>query len=287
MRAVTGGRGPVLLLLHGYPQSLCAWHSVAPQLARDHLVVAVDLPGYGGSHLTKTSAVVTRPSRRSIAAALLETMDLLGHDNFVVVGHDRGARAGFRMALDSPGRVAGLASLTVVPTLDVWDAIDGRFALRAPHWFFFAQSNEVLESLLSHDPDVYLDSVLATMAGDINRVHPLALADYRSAFRRRPVREAIYQDYRSALTVDLDHERADRACGAKLACPVLFLWDAGNAPADPLAVWKRWADDVDGAGLPGGHLLPENAAGAVSAQLATFVARCTGAAAKSHSGDRR
>lgn len=70
MRAVTGGRGPVLLLLHGYPESLCAWHGVAPQLARDHLVVAVDLPGYGGSHLTETSAVVTRPSRHSIAAGL-------------------------------------------------------------------------------------------------------------------------------------------------------------------------------------------------------------------------
>lgn len=115
----------------------------------------------------------------------------------------------------------------------------------------------------------------------------LPLADDCSAFRRRPVREAIDQDYRSALAVDLDHERADRACGAKLACQVLFLWDAGNAPADPLAVWKRWADDVDGAGLPGGHLLPENAAGAVSAQIATFVARCTATAAKAHSGDRR
>jgi haloacetate dehalogenase len=273
MRAVTGGSGPVVLLIHGYPETLVAWHRLAPVLARDHTVVAADLPGYGESRLSATSRSLTAPSRRAFAADLLEMMDRLGHRRFAVIGHDRGARAAFHMALAAPDRVAALASLTVIPTLDVWEAIDGRFALRAPHWFFFAQPAEVLERLLGPDPVAFLDHVLTGMAGGLDRLDPLALASYRAAFSRREVREAVYRDYRAALSVDLDDERAARTEGRRLACPVLYLWEAESPPADPLAVWRRWADTVSGAGIHGGHLQPEIGADEVLPQLLTFLAQ--------------
>ncbi len=273
MRAVTGGAGPVVLLVHGYPETLCAWHRLAPVLARDYTVVAADLPGYGESRLAETSRSLTAPSRRAFAADLLEMMDKLGHRRFALVGHDRGARAAFHMALAAPDRIAALASLTVIPTLDVWSTIDGRFALRAPHWFFFAQPPEVLERLLAPDPVAYLDHVLSGMAGGLGRLDPLALASYRAAFCRREVREAIYRDYRAAAGIDLDDERRARAEGRRVACPVLYLWDAENPPADPQAVWRRWADTVSDGGIRGGHLQPEIGAAEVIDHLLPFLAQ--------------
>ena len=273
MRAVTGGAGPVVLLLHGYPETLCAWHHLAPALARDYTVVAADLPGYGESRLGPASRSLTAPSRRAFAADLLAMMDRLGHRRFALVGHDRGARAAFHMALAAPERIAALASLTVIPTLDVWATIDARFALRAPHWFFFTQPPEVLERLLAPDPIAYLDHVLSGMAGGLDRLDPLALASYRAAFSRREVREAIYRDYRAAAGIDLDDERAARGQGRRLACPVLYLWDARNPPADPQAVWRRWADAVFDGGISGGHLQPEIGAAEVMEQLHPFLAR--------------
>ena len=273
MRAVTGGAGPVVLLVHGYPETLCAWHRLAPVLARDYTVVAADLPGYGESRLGPASRSLAAPSRLAFAADLLAMMDRLGHRRFALVGHDRGARAAFHMALAAPGRIAALASLTVVPTLDVWATVDARFALRAPHWFFFAQPPEVLERLLAPDPVAYLDHVLAGMAGGLGRLDPLALASYRAAFARREVREAIYRDYRAAATVDLEDEGRARAEGRRLACPVLYLWDAGNPPADPQAVWRLWADTVFDGGISGGHLQPEIGAVEVADRLIPFLAR--------------
>ncbi|MFP3435569.1 alpha/beta hydrolase, partial [Paraburkholderia sp. SIMBA_061] len=82
----------------------------------------------------------------------------LGHERFAVVGHDRGARAGYRLALDHPQCVAAYASLTVIPTLDAFASIDKTFALNAWHWFFLAQPGDLPERMLAADPDAYLDT---------------------------------------------------------------------------------------------------------------------------------
>lgn len=274
IRTVRCGAGPAVLLLHGYPQTLAAWHRVAPALVQGGFqVIAADLPGYGAGCLSAHSSSFRLPSRRAFAATLCELMEALGHVRFAVVGHDRGARAGYRMALDFPDRVAALASLAVVPTLDAWEAVDGRFAMRAPHWFFFAQPAEMLERLLSVDPTAYLDHVLAGMAGGLEKLDERALLDYRMAFARRQVRAAIFSDYRAALTVDLEDERADRESGRRIGCPVVYLWGAESAGRDPLEVWRRWAKDVSGAGIDGGHLQPECAPRQVIEVLVPFLER--------------
>ena len=115
-----GGEGPPLLLLHGYPQTHITWRRVAPELARTHTVVMPDLPGYGVSRTLESS---TRWTKQRVAQALTALMSRLGHERFAVVGHDRGARAGYRLALDHPARVSAFASLTVVPTLDALSLI--------------------------------------------------------------------------------------------------------------------------------------------------------------------
>jgi haloacetate dehalogenase len=271
-RGRIGGSGSPVLLLPGYPQTHVAWRLIAPTLARSHTVIVPDLPGYGDS---RTRNDQPRWTKRRVASALVELMGRLGHERFAVIGHDRGARAGYRLALDHPQCVAAYASLTVIPTLDAFASIDKTFALNAWHWFFLAQPGDLPERMLAADPDAYLDTALAKMAGGLERIDPLALDAYRTAFRSPHVRHAICEDYRAAASEDLEHDASDAAAGRKLACPVLVLWSESEQKARsilPLDTWSRWAANVTGKGLPGGHLLPEDAPDEVLTSLQDFLA---------------
>src|SRR6201991_599161 len=99
LRVRIGGAGPPVLLLHGHPRTHTTWHRVAPLLATDYTVVCPDLRGYGES---------SKPgdySKRAMARDFVNLMQQLGHEQFAVAGHDRGAAAAIRLALDHPERV--------------------------------------------------------------------------------------------------------------------------------------------------------------------------------------
>src|SRR5262245_35016307 len=114
--ARTGGEGPPLLLLHGYPQTNVMWHRVAPALAQHFSLIIPDLPGYGWSEAPQADAEYAPYTKRAMAAAMVETMAALGHVRFRLAGHDRGGRVAYRLALDHPGRLERLATLESVPT---------------------------------------------------------------------------------------------------------------------------------------------------------------------------
>jgi haloacetate dehalogenase len=266
-----GGSGSPLLLLHGYPQTHVAWRLIAPTLAQTHTVVVPDLPGYGAS---RTRNDESRWTKRRVARALVALMDRLGHERFAVVGHDRGARAGYRLASDHPSRVTAYASLTVIPTMEAFAAIDRTFALNAWHWFFLAQPADLPERMLAADSDSFIEAALAKMAGGLDRIDPLALEAYRSAFRNPEVRHAICEDYRAAAFEDIEHDAGDFSAGRKLACPTLVLWSERDEKArntSPIETWSRWAANVTGKALPGGHLLPEDSPGEVLSELRCFL----------------
>lgn len=277
---VAGGEGPPVLLLHGYPETYATWHAVAPTLVRSHAIVAPDLPGYGRSRVHDYGVW----DKREVAAELVSLMRSLGHERFAVVGHDRGARVGYRLALDHPERVTAYCAIAVVPTLDVWPAVDRAFAKWAYHWFLLAQPGDLPERLLAADPEAFLADTLDHLARGIGTLHPAAVADYRAAFAEPSVRRAIVKDYRAAYGVDVEHEAADRAAGRTIRCPVLVVWPhdqrlvAERGPEGTLtagAVWRRWADDVREVDAAGGHLLPEQAPEAVLEALRPFLAQAS------------
>jgi haloacetate dehalogenase len=265
---VIGGAGPPLLLLHGYPEMHIAWRRVAPALARRHRLVIPDLPGYGAS---RPQTMLPRWTKRRVGTALVALMRALGHDQFALAGHDRGARVGYRLVLDHPGVVTRFASLTVVPTLDAMAAIDRNFAYKAYHWFLLAQEADLPERLLAAAPDAVIDHAFKVMNADRDDVIELAARNaYRAAFRDPAVRHAICEDYRSAMDEDLRHDAADRAAGRRLDCPVLVLCSIAQDVAERVAIWKTWADDVKGAATTGDHLQPEDRPDEVIAALASF-----------------
>ncbi|HYD99493.1 MAG TPA: alpha/beta hydrolase, partial [Alphaproteobacteria bacterium] len=244
---VTGGAGPPLLLLHGYPQTRADWHRVAPALAARFTLVLPDLPGYGDSRGPAPDPENRAYSKRAMAAAMVAVMAALGHGRFAVAGHDRGGRVAYRMALDHPDRVSRLAVLDIIPTVEMWDRIDRKRALSAYHWAFLAQTAPLPERMIAADPDFYLDWTLDSWLADKSAIDPAAREAYRRAFRRPEVIAAACADYRAGATVDAETDAADRAAGRRIACPLLMLWgEVGIDPAkaDWLDVWRGWADDV-------------------------------------------
>lgn len=268
---VVGGSGPPLLLLHGYPETHIAWRKVAPTLARQHTLIIPDLPGYGAS---RPDATTPRWSKRRVGQALVALMRKLGHERFALAGHDRGARAGYRLVLDHPGTVTRFASLAVVPTLDAMQAVTHRFARKAYHWFLLAQQADLPERLLAAAPDAFLDHAFTGMDATGDRVIEASAREaYRAAFRDPVVQHAICEDYRAALEEDLVCDQADHAAGRKLDCPVLVLWPRGQqAPerASPAEIWQGWAEEVDSGVTAGGHLIPEDSPEEVIASFRAF-----------------
>jgi haloacetate dehalogenase len=269
-----GGSGPPLLLLHGYPQTHVAWHRLVPVLARHYTVVATDLRGYGDSRGPQQVDAAAY-SKRTMARDQLALMKHFGFDRFGLVGHDRGARVGYRLVLDHPGTVLAFVSLTVIPTSEMWERADKAFALGAYHWALFAQPYDLPERLLSADPDFFLEWTLRKMAKDRGSLSEEAVAAYTDAFRRSDVRHAMMQDYRAGATIDHEHDLADRAAGHIVDCPVLVLWEEGRFSQNetPLDIWRAWAGHVEGLAIPGGHLQAEEQPDIVLEAIRPFLAR--------------
>jgi haloacetate dehalogenase len=271
LRVSSGGSGPGLLLLHGYPQTHRMWQQLAPDLAADFTVVAPDLRGYGASSKPPTVGDHSTYSKRAMAADGVALMRQLGFETFDVVGHDRGGRVAYRLALDHPSAVRRLSVLDIVPTAEVWARADHRFALGYWHWSLLAQPEPVPERLIAADPAWFF---LDAQFGGILRTFPAdAVEDYLHWLADPDVVHTICEDYRAGATVDRSLDDADRAAGRRIGCPTQVLWATeGALPAwyDPLEVWRGWADDVVGSAIEGGHFFPEQNPTATLAALRAF-----------------
>jgi haloacetate dehalogenase len=252
------GDGPPLLLLHGYPQTGFIWHKIAPLLAKDFTVVVADLRGYGDSDKPPTSADHAVYSKRAMAADMIAVMAALGHQQFFVVGHDRGGRVAHRLARDHPQAVKKLAVLDIAPTAMMYDTTDMQFATSYYHWFFLIQPAPFPETLIGHDPKFFLESKMRHWGKDRSAITDDAFDDYLRCFSNPDTIHASCEDYRASASIDLEHDAAD--VGQMLDMPLLVLWGAtamvGNK-YDMLAAWREVAVDVSGFSVPGGHYLPE------------------------------
>jgi haloacetate dehalogenase len=264
-------RGPPLLLLHGYPQTCAIWHRAAPRLAQRFTVVAADLRGYGDSGKPATDANHAPYSKREMARDQVELMRTLGHPRFFVVGHDRGGRVAHRLAADHPTAVEKIAVLDIAPTLAMYEKTDETFARAYWHWFFLILPAPYPERMIGADPKLYLRGKMGeSIARDV--FAPEAYAEYVRCFTPGAV-HASCEDYRAAAGIDLDHDRADRDAGRKLAMPLLALWGERGIIGrcyEPLEEWRRVASDVRGRAVASGHYIPEEAPGELVAELEKF-----------------
>ena len=274
IHARTAGQGPPVLLLHGHPQTLSTWHAVAPVLAADHRVVAMDLRGYGESAKPGSGPDHAVYAKRAMARDAATLMGALGHERYAVVGHDRGGRVAHRLALDGPQAVERWAGLDIAPTLHMYEHTDRRFAERYFWWFFLIQPEPLPERMIGGDPEFFLRHHLAQQSKTQGVPSEPLIREYLRHYDDPAALHAICEDYRAAATIDLDHDRADREAGVRAEAPLLALWGAEGTVGklyDVLAAWRAIASDVRGRGLDCGHLLQEERPDDVLAALLPFL----------------
>jgi haloacetate dehalogenase len=272
-----GGSGPPLLLLHGFPQTHLMWRSLAPRLARRFTVVCADLRGYGRSGCPPSAPDHAPYAKRAMARDMVAAMRHLGFERFAIVGHDRGGRVAYRLALDHPERVTRLAVLDVLPTAAAWELADARFALGYWPWSLLAQPEPLPERLLAAAPEAVVDDALSGWGSPASTFESEVRSAYVDALRDPARVHAICEEYRAAATLDREHDEADRTSGRRIECPVLVLWSGKGALGSwyeevggPLAIWRQWALDVRGSALGAGHFFPEEVSGECAAALEAF-----------------
>ncbi|MBU3541510.1 alpha/beta fold hydrolase [Polynucleobacter sp. UB-Tiil-W10] len=254
-----GGGGPPLLLLHGFPQTKAIWSQVAPELAKHFTVIAADLRGYGASSKPHGEVDHSTYSKRSMAADQHALMKSLGFNQFFLLGHDRGGRVSHRLAMDFPESVLRLMVLDISPTLTMYDKTSMEFAKGYWHWFFLIQPEPVPETMIGANPEYWLKNHMGRHAGT-GIFSPDRWAEYLAGASDPKSMHAMCEDYRAAASIDLIHDRADRASGKKLKIPLRVLWGEHglvNKCFKPIEDWKEVSMVVTGRAVPSGHYIPE------------------------------
>lgn len=278
IHARAGGSGPGLLLLHGYPQTHAIWHRVAPVLAKSFTVVAADLRGYGQSSCPPTGIDHMPYSKRSMARDMIVLMRHFGFSRYAVMGHDRGARVAYRIAIEAPHQVERLVILDIITTLDQWSAATQHMRLTMFHWAFLAQPAPMPESLIGRGPVEWLDARLkrGLKSRSLEDLDARAVASYRANFADSDRIHATCEDFRAGAGCDLAADQADYDGGRRIECPTLVLW-ADHGPladlADPMALWQPWCRDLAGANIDGGHFIAEERPDALLEHALPFLQR--------------
>jgi haloacetate dehalogenase len=253
------GKGPAILLVHGFPRTSLMWRFLAPKLAENHTVISVDLRAYGRSGIPASTGDHFPYSKRAMAQELLDLMGQLGFPAFTLIGHDRGGRVSYRLALDHPRAVERLAVFDVIPIFEAWARTEARFAQTYWPWTLLSQKEPLPESYLLGAPEAVFHNPFGQ-----GSFGPEVLEEYVSTYRAPARVHGICEEYRAAATIDVEHDRADKEASKRIDCPMLHLWAEGG-PLDtfysndggPLGIWRQWAPRVQGQAMKGGHFFPE------------------------------
>jgi haloacetate dehalogenase len=261
-----GGKGPPVLLVHGYPQTGQMWRKVAPHLAEQYTVVCPDLRGVGDSDKPRDGY-----DKQTMARDMHEVMLGLGHKTYALVGHDRGGRVAHRQALDYPDAISKLCVLDVVPTHTVFARTDRHLAAAYWHWFFF-QAPDLPELMLSAAPEPFLRFLFRALTFRAGAIDEAMFQEYLRAFTLPGTIRGGLEDYRAAATRDFEDDQRDLA--KRVRCPLLAIWaEFGKMHTifDVIATWNEKADKVEGHPLPCGHFIAEEAPDELLAELRRFL----------------
>jgi pimeloyl-ACP methyl ester carboxylesterase len=261
---VTGGEGPPLLLVHGWPQFWYAWRLMMPALARDFTVIAPDQRGCGlsgkpaGGYDTAT-----------LANDLVALMDALGYQRFAVAGHDTGMWIGYALAADHPGLVDRLAvAEAAMPGVSPSPPLFGSTAGNDRLWHFaFNRLGDLNDKLAAGREEIYFGFQFAKAARELPGY---AVRHYIDTLSDPANLHGSFAAYRALdATIAQNEQRKTR----KLTLPVLAIGGAAGAGEAAANTMKLAADDVQSVVIPGsGHYCLEEAPEEMLAALTPFLA---------------
>ena len=267
LHAVTGGDGPPLLLVHGWPQTWYAWRMLMPALARDFSVVAVDQRGIGLSGKPQGAY-----DTGTLANDLVALMDALGHRRFALYGTDVGMPIAYALAADHPDRVdrlvvseAPLPGISPSPPLFLPPLLNERL------WHLaFNQLPTVNEQLVTGREEIFFGAEFDASAGT-NKLPAEAVRYYIDTLAASPDHlRGSFGFYRAIpASIAQNQQRMTR----RLTLPVLAIGGAESSGEGVGNTMKLAADDVQTLVIPGcGHWVAEQAPGELLTALTAFLA---------------
>ncbi|KAH7117599.1 Alpha/Beta hydrolase protein [Dendryphion nanum] len=235
---------PILVLLHGYPQSSYIWRHLIP-LLRSNILFVPDLPGYG------QSAPANEHDKVSIGLRVLEALkEVFASQNpkaessppIVLIGHDRGARVAHALHVSAGTsdilgfKITGIALFDIVPTTSQW-AIGDTAAAQTGffHWSFLANVRIAKEMITAYGGGKWaLDMIDRWSGSNITGLENLksgdALKVYSDFFDQESIIEASCRDYEAGATVDVERETEANKEGRKIVVPLLLVYSEAFLP---------------------------------------------------------
>ena len=277
LHAVTGGGGPPLLLVHGWPHTWYAWRMLMPALARDFSVVAVDQRGIGLSG-KPTGGYDTA----TLANDLVALMDALGHHRFALYGTDVGMPIAYALAADHRDRVDRLAvSEAPLPGISPSPPLFLPPPLNERLWHLaFNQLPKINEQLVTGREDIFFGAEFDASAGT-NKLPAEVVGYYIDTLKDPDHLRGSFEFYRAIpATIAQNQQRKER----RLTVPVLAVGGAESSGEGVGTTMKLAADEVQTVVLSGcGHWVAEQAPERLRAALTAFLAPWRDAAATTHS----
>jgi haloacetate dehalogenase len=249
------------------------WHGVAPILARSFQVICPDLRGYGKSDKPTSDLSHSLYSKRVMAKDIVAIMKHLGHKNYFIGAHDRGARVAHRLGLDHPHYINAMVLLDIAPTREMYANTTTDFARAYWHWFFLIQPNPLPEQIISKDPEAFWKLKCFNQTSGDNPFTKEALAEYLDAFKSPETIHSSCEDYRAAASIDIEHDNEDQK---KLVMPILALWAKRGVIEkcfDALKLWRKRADKVEGDSINATHYMAEEIPEQIAKRMSEFFLR--------------
>jgi pimeloyl-ACP methyl ester carboxylesterase len=275
IHGIQGGSGPALLLLHGFPQTHHIWHRVAPQLAKEFTVVALDIRGYGAS--SKPSGV-HQYSKTFMARDCATVMEQLGFPSYFVCAHDRGARVAHKMLVNYPEQVRKAIFLDICPTLAMYSQTNFEFAKTYYHWFFLIQKSPMPETLIGYNPRKWAEMYMGGRHAGLGAFNRHAFDEYVKVLEQPEAVHAMCEDYRAGASVDMEEAQEDLKYRRLIRCSLRVLWGKHGVIEKCFDAVKDWKDvaalgvEVDGGNVECGHYIPEEAPDVVVENIRSFFA---------------
>lgn len=243
-----GGRGPAVVLLHGFGDTGDMWAPLATDLARDHTVVVPDLRGMGLSSIPAGGY-----DKKTQAGDIRAVLASLGIEHSVVVGHDIGTMVAYAYAARYPQQTERLVVMDApVPGIPPWNEI-----VRSPLLWHFDFGGPDMERLVAGRERIYLDRFWNEFAGDPRKVDEATRQHYAKLYARPGAMHAAFLQFRSIRQDAVDNEASNKT---RLTMPVLAVGGEKSFGANEAIVMRNAADNVTEVVVPGaGHWLMEEA----------------------------
>jgi len=215
----TTGHGKLILFVHGFPEFWYAWKGQLAEFGQDHQAVAVDMRGYNLSSKPEELAAYLLPA---LVEDLRSLADHLGHQHFVLVGHDWGGVVAWAFAMTHPDRLEKLVIINAPhPFIFQRELQHNPAQQEASRYILRFQSPEVEQVLLANDCAVLVEMVLGK--------------DLRNGYLTEADRQAYLEAWTrpGALTGGLNYYRANRT-GASAPPPA---FRPGPIDVPTLVIW--------------------------------------------------